>query len=214
MGQQGDYLQEINLRKEIRPDILLQTCKDCHSSLKEIFQLYNLFPNQVIFTDSSGCNSLHWACHRNSLPLVKLFLKNFPQASHARDNFGETPLQWACRYGSFTLVQCILEITPQAAAIADNDGRLPIHWASRWDKYDLVQLLMKVAPNTATAKDNYGWTPHLLACRWSSKDVTTLLIGSASTKNETNNDETILESLDATSEFLDHFMERFNSMKL
>jgi len=216
-NEDENYLQGFNLRKEIKPDILLKICKDENVTFTQVCQIFHLFPNQALHSDSNGCNTLHWACHRNSLPIVRLLLENVPKAAEAKDNYGETPLQWACRYGSHELVKYFLEKAPQTAIIADNDGRLPIHWACRWDKFDTVKLLNEAAPKTQKNEDKNGWTPLLLATRWASSDIVSLLTGSWSSSIDkdsrtSENDDFLL--LDASSKMLERFTEKLGIMHL
>jgi ankyrin repeat protein len=99
----------------------------------------------VNVADDNGTTALHWAVHRDNLPLVDALLRAGANVT-ARNDYGVTPLFLACEKGSAASVERLLLASADANAVLPG-GETVLMTAARAGNVEVIRLLLAKGAN-------------------------------------------------------------------
>lgn len=140
-------------------DNLGRTALHCCASQANL-ELLLIKGSTVMHTDKYGMNTLHRACLRGELELVRGLLKH-NQPLDLRNNKYGTPLHCAIINGSIDVVVELLE-AGASVNVQDARGNTPVHVAVRMGRYTILRNLLKRGGNRSIQNFN-GRNPENLA---------------------------------------------------
>ncbi|KAK4064082.1 uncharacterized protein Triagg1_9238 [Trichoderma aggressivum f. europaeum] len=140
-------------------DILGRTALHCCASEANLELLLSR-GSTVMHTDKYGMNTLHRACLRGELELVRGLLKHKQPLDLKNNKYG-TPLHCAVINGSIDVVVELLEAGAPVNA-QDSKGNTPVHVAVRMGRYTILRNLLKRGGNRFIQNFN-GRNPENLA---------------------------------------------------
>ncbi|KKP02295.1 hypothetical protein THAR02_05588 [Trichoderma harzianum] len=114
----------------------------------------------VMHTDKYGMTTLHRACFRGELGLVRYLLKHDQPLGLMNNKYGP-PLHCAIINGSIDVVMALLEAGAPIEK-QDHKGNTPIHVAVRMGRYTILKHLLKRGGNRCIRNSN-GRNPENLA---------------------------------------------------
>ena len=112
--------------------------------------------------------SLHWACEKNQLEIVK-FLTSKPECNRESANkFGNLPLHLACGFsGNVELVRYLVEEAGCDINAKGENDYTSLHWACEKNQLEIVKFLTSKQECSLEAGDKDGNRPLHLACGFS-----------------------------------------------
>ncbi|KAL7791603.1 hypothetical protein V8C43DRAFT_322341 [Trichoderma afarasin] len=140
-------------------DNLGRTALHCCASEANLELLLNK-GSAVMHTDKYGMNTLHRACLRGELELVRGLLKHNQPLDLKNNKYG-TPLHCAIINGSIDVVVELLEAGAPVNA-QDSRGNTPVHVAVRMGRYVILRNLLKRGGDRSVQNFN-GRNPENLA---------------------------------------------------
>ena len=108
-----------------------------------------------------GTTALHWAAHRDTLPLVTLLLETGADVN-AADDHGTTPLALACLNGSLPVVQALLDAGANPN-LARTSGETPLMTAAQVGNRQVVRSLLGAGADPNATEAALGQTALMLA---------------------------------------------------
>lgn len=106
-----------------------------------------------------GRTALHEAIVRGDEGMVRMLLREAPDAAMVPDGYGRQPLLCVDAAEDPGILAALLAAAPQAARVPDKRGSLPIHRAAFEGNVAMLKALVDVAPETAAVQDDVGRTP-------------------------------------------------------
>ena len=109
--------------------------------------------------------SLHWACEKNQLEIVK-FLTSKPECNRESANkFDNLPLHLACLYsGNVELVRYLVEKAGCDINAKGNNDYTSLHWSCHKNQLEIVKFLTSKSECDREAVGNNGNRPLHIAC--------------------------------------------------
>ena len=160
--------------KNVNGETLLHiACRD--ASITTIYYLIETLDCKPLVTSSSGATTLHFACYRGFINLVKQFSNQNPLAQIIDTSLlpkdsgfvmGDTALHVACRQGHDLCVTTLLKRNHDKSLGTRNLHReLPFHLACRHGVAMVETFVMYNTIFDCNAFDYHGDTPLHIACR-------------------------------------------------
>ena len=102
----------------------------------------------------------------DSVKIMHLLLKMWPESVKITDNDGRMPLHLACSRGApFPVFQTVFQAFPQATLLPSAEDRYPLHMACLHNKRpEVILFLADRAAQVISQQDSLGFTPLHLAC--------------------------------------------------
>ena len=119
-------------------------------------------PCMSVYSGYDTVSLIHYACQKNSLPLVKSLTVC---SVDIKDSEGNTPLHYACKYSCVEIVRFLVDRGCDQAII-NNNGELALHLACQ-ESLIITQMLTKCDVNTLNFIGN---APIHIACSYRTKD--------------------------------------------
>ncbi|XP_071799978.1 uncharacterized protein [Asterias amurensis] len=122
------------------PLIVCSLSSDNDDMVKACAVILLLKGAQICLSDRLGKNALSWACVRNKVQLVQLFLSDYPNRFQfdlrKRDRDGNTALHLAAREGNTEIVELLFDASEESelhAVVTDRNirGETPLHLAAK-----------------------------------------------------------------------------------
>lgn len=146
-----------------------------YGQVRRKYVTVNTFVHQSHHKCLSGDTALHFACKRNDLKLVQLFLKQSPETATIPNSCGDTALHIAASNGSISVMKCLIASCKESLDnVLNDDGNSVLHLACKHGILKVVELLLDRCSVDLTNK--LGNTPIHVACNRKSATLVSCLV--------------------------------------
>ena len=117
---------------------------------------------------SNDYTSLHWACEKNQLEIVKLLASKPECNRECPDKFGNLPFHLACGFsGNVELVRYLVEEAGCDINAKGQSDYTSLHWACHKNQLEIAKFLTSKPECSHEAEDKYGNRPLHIAYMFS-----------------------------------------------